>query len=103
MNLPTLTSEDVERIVKATLVQSALGATIEKSVNEALTGYNSPVKNAIASYIGRVASEVVQEHYADKIRSAVAAAIQAQMTDEFVNEIVAAATAKMIAAAKRDY
>ena len=84
-----ITPEDVEKLVRETLLKSALGNTIQTAVNKALgEPYNNPVQNAVIGYISTVARAVVEEQYAAQIRTAVEEAVRARLTDEVAKQFV---------------
>ena len=95
-----ITDEDVERLVKDTLIKTGLGKAIADSVRRALSGYDSPVDRAIKAYVAFVAGELVRERFTEQIRVAVAAAIDARVTTELVNTTVNTAIERMVRAAE---
>lgn len=99
-----LTPEDVERLVRQTIMQAGFGQAISEAVKKALTGYNNPVEEGVKRYVAEVVAELLRSAYAEKIRGAVALAIQEKVTDELIDNTVAAATNRMIRAAEQsDY
>lgn len=56
-----ITPNDVDQIVKDAIIKSVIGDTIQKHVAAALSGYDSPVKKAVATVVNDVARELIEE------------------------------------------
>lgn len=95
-----MTPEDIERLVKDSIMRSGFGAAIEKALAEALTGYNNPVKAKLTEFVGQIAGELIREHYGEKIKAAVQAHIEKSVTDEIIDSTTSAAVNKMVDAAR---
>lgn len=96
-------AEDVERMVRDELVKAGLGKVIVDTIAKTLTGYNSPVEDAIKRYVGEVAGRMLREMFEPLIVDSVTAALKAKVTSDFVDKVVAAATDKMVRAADERY
>ena len=83
-----LTPEDIEQLVKNTIMKSGFGAAVEKSVTAALGGYNSPIDKAIQEYVLNLARNLVHEKLGDQIKPMVVAAIEAKVNEDFLNQVV---------------
>lgn len=99
----TIKPEDIDKLVRETIMKSAFGDTITKAVNAALTGYNSPVDDAVKKLVGAVAADVIREKFSAEIRVLVTAAIEKHVTQSMMESIVSAATERMVRAAKDNY
>lgn len=99
----TLKPEDVDQLVRDTIVKAGIGKTITEAVHKALTGYNSPVEEQLKAYIGRVARELIEGLYADQIKASVAAEIEKRITKELIDTTVAKAMEKIERAAQDRY
>ncbi len=91
--------EDIERLVKDSIMQSGFGNAVTAGINKALSGYNNPVDDQIRQYVGRVAAELISEKYAEEVRSAVSRHIEAKITTELIDKVTEAAVLKMERAA----
>jgi len=99
----TISPEDIDRLVRETIMKSAFGDTITKAVNNALSGYNSPVDDAVKKLVGSVATDVIREKFDEEIRALVTAAIEKRVTQSMLESIVDAATERMARAVKDSY
>jgi hypothetical protein len=95
-----MTPEDIERLVKDSILRSGFGAAIEKAITGAFTGYNNPIEAKLKEFVGVVAGEMISEHFGDKIREAVKVHIEKMVTDEVVEKTTSAAVQKMVRAAE---
>ena len=95
-----LDPQDIERLVKDSIMRSGFGKAIEDGIKKALSGYNNPVDDALKKFVGGVAAELIEEHYSATIREAVQATIEEKVTDEMVKNTVDAAVSKMARAAE---
>lgn len=98
-----ITAEDVEALVKDSLIKAGLGKVISDGVAKALGGYDSPVDKAVKQYVAEVAETLIREKFADQIKDAVRATIEAKVTDEMIARTVDAAVEKMARAAEGRY
>lgn len=95
-----MTPEDIERLVKDSIMRSGFGAAIEKALASALSGYNNPVEAQLKAFVGQVAGDLIREHYGEKIKAAVQAYIEKSVTDEIIESTTRAAVEKMVSAAR---
>ena len=98
-----ITAEDVETLVKDSLIKAGLGKVISDSVAKALSGYDSPVEKAIKQYMGEVAATLIRVKFADQITDAVRTAIEVKVTAEMIDMTVNTAVEKMARAAEDRY
>jgi uncharacterized protein YbjQ (UPF0145 family) len=95
-----LSEEDIDALVRDSIIKSGFGKAITIAISETLNGYNSPVKKAVEKYVGEVASEMIREKFSEQIRSAVASHIEAMVTEDLMEKTVTAAIQRMEHAAK---
>lgn len=95
-----LSPEDIEKLVRDSIMKAGFGAAVVKGVTAALGGYNNPVDAEVKKYVGEVAASLIREKFAETIKAAVAAAIEARVTQETIDATVSAAVAKMQRAAE---
>lgn len=97
-----LTPEDIDTLVKDSILKSGIGKAIEGAVTKALTGYNSPVDEAVKDAVRLILNRMLQEEpWASKIKAAVTAALEARVTAESLEKI-ASDTATRIERAVQD-
>ena len=96
-----LTPDDIDALVKDSIMKAGFGAAITKAVTTTLSGYNSPIDAAIRSYVAMVASELIKTHFDGPIREAVHRSIDEKITAEMVATVSDRSVAKMIDAAER--
>ncbi len=98
-----ITPEDIESLVKDSLVKAGLGKTIQDATAKALSGYDSPIDKAVRQYIGDIASDLIREKYADQVRDAVSRHIEALITQDLIDKTVDVAINKMVKAVDSYY
>jgi hypothetical protein len=96
-----ITPEDIERIVKDTILKSGFGKVVEDSVKKALGGYNSPVEEAIKAHVRVVAQELIKEKFDIHIREAVAISMEKMVTIALVEKLSDYSVQKMVTALER--
>lgn len=79
--------EDIERLVKDSIMQAGFGKAVTEAINKALSGYNNPVDEEIKRYVGQVAADLIREKYADEVRAAVTRHIEAKVTSELIDKM----------------
>lgn len=95
--------EDIEKLVKETFINTALGKTINDTLGKVLGGYNSPLEEAIKQIVRKMAIELIEERYKDRVREAVVKAIEARITNELIDATVNTAMERIIKAASDKY
>ena len=80
----SISNEDVERIVKEQLVKSGLGKAIDAATARAMNPWDLEIPGAVAGYVREVAQQMLRGEAGQPIRDAVAEAIRAKLTPEFV-------------------
>lgn len=100
-----ITPDDVNTFVKDAILKAGIGQAITKAINDALLpgNYNNPVNKEIQNFIGQIASEMIRERFAGKVREAVQGEIEKRVTDELISTTVEKTVGKMIEAANRGY
>lgn len=95
--------EDVEELVKDSIMKAGFGKVVENAITKALSGYNNPIDEAVKGYVAIVARQLLEEKFEFQIREAVTMALTERVTKDFINSVVEAATDKMIKAANDRY
>ena len=95
--------EDIERMVKDSIMQAGFGAAVTKAIAGVFGGYNNPVEAELKTYVAGVCRELIKEKYADQIRAAVAKHIEATVTEEIIEKTTSGAVKKMVDAASDRY
>ncbi len=100
----TIKPDDVDKLVREAILKSALGEGIAKAVKDLLTpgnGYRAtPVEDAIKSYVGKIANEVLAEIYADQIRAEVTKQLAEKVTPQMIEELSSGSIQRMLTAAQ---
>ncbi len=96
-----ISPDDIERLVKDSIMQAGFGRAVTDAIGKALTGYNNPIDEALKRYVGKVAADLIQEKYASEVREAVARHIEARVTKELIDKVTDEAVRKMENAAER--
>ena len=92
--------EDIERLVKDSIMQAGFGKAVSDAVTRAMSGFNNPVDEAIKRYVGQVAADLIREKYAEDVRAAVQRHIEARVTSELIDKMTDEAVQKMQRAAE---
>jgi hypothetical protein len=90
-----MTPEDIDTLVKQSIMQAGFGTAITESVRAAFNGWDSPLKKAISDYISKVSRQILEENYAEAIRAAVLERITKELTDEIMQKCVSDTVRKM--------
>jgi len=100
-----ITPEDVDRLVKDSILKAGLGRIITDTIAKVLNpnAYNNPINGAVEKYILEVANQLLRDVYADKVRQIIRAEIEKRVTDELLQQIAAGVVKKMENAAKERY
>lgn len=97
-----ISPEDIERLVKDSIMRSGFGKAVEDGVKKAIGGgYDNPIDKEVKSYVGEVCAQLIREHFAVSIRAAVQAHIEAKVTQELIDTTTRVAVEKMVSAADR--
>lgn len=93
-----ITPQDIDNLVKESILKAGLGTSLQKVINESLAvnSYNSPIKKAVEEYVLKVCTELVRDKYADAVKLSVSKAIEAMVTKEIIDEVVDKSVKKMI-------
>jgi len=96
-----LTPEDIEQLVKDTIMKSGFGKAVEDGIKKALApSYDNPIDKCIKAYISQICGEVVKEKFTEQIREAVTKDVEERVTSEVIQTAVTSATTRMIRAAE---
>lgn len=99
-----LTPDDIDALVKQTILKSGVGKAIEEAITKALTGYNSPVDAAVKAVVQELLVRELQTGaWNEKIQTAVRAAIEARVSAETIDRIVTESINKIERAANDRY
>lgn len=98
-----LTPEDIDALVKDSIMKAGFGKAVEDAVKKVFTGYDNPIDAQLKKYVAEVAAQMIRERFADQIKAAVAQEIEARVTKDIVDIVVAASVSKMIHAAEERY
>jgi hypothetical protein len=84
-----ITPEDIDALVKDSIMKSGFGNAVAESVKRALNvgNYNSPIDKEVSSYVSGVVRELLHTEYGSQIREQVSIALKEQMTQEFMEKI----------------
>jgi citrate lyase gamma subunit len=99
-----LTAEDIDKLVKDSILKAGFGKAIEDGVKRAISpGYDNPIERATKEYVAQVCHSLLRDQFADKIRAVVSATIEAQVTTEVIQKVTDVAVRKMVNAAQDRY
>lgn len=93
--------EDVEQLVKDSIMKAGFGKAVSDAVTKAISGYNNPVEDAIKRYVGQVADELIREKYSEEVRTAVQLHMEACITAELINKVTGEVVQRMQQAVER--
>jgi hypothetical protein len=93
-------ADDVERLVKDSLVKAGLGKTISEAVSKAFSGYDNPVEREIKKYVAEIASTLIRERFTVQIKESVALEVENRVTGELINKTVKEAMKRIERAAE---
>lgn len=81
--------EDIDKLVKTKIMESAFGKAIEGSVKAALKigSYNSPIDQEMSRTVTRMAREVIEEELGTKIKGMVRTIIMQTVTDQVLQKV----------------
>lgn len=84
-----LLPEDIDKLIRETVLKSALGKNIEQVINKAvqdsIDGYNSPIKQLV----NEVVRELIKEHLnKDENKNLITEAIVRKVTPEAIDSIL---------------
>lgn len=85
-----LLPEDIDKLIKETVLKSALGknieATIDKAVSTAINEYNSPIKALVNEVVRELIKEqLAKPEYKQLITDAIVARITPKAIDDILN------------------
>ena len=99
-----LTADDIDLLVKDSIMKAGFGKAIEEGVRKAIApGYDNPIEKATKAYVLEVCDSLLRERFADQVRAVVTATIEAKVTQEVVQKITDVAVEKMVRAASERY
>jgi len=95
--------EDIDVFVKDALLKAGIGKMVTEAITKTFSGYNNPIDEQMKQFVAGVAKELIHERFSSQIRTAVAAQIEARVTNEMINNVVDVAVKKMADAAAERY
>ena len=96
--------EDIDELIKDTLIQKGLGKSIADAVTSVLNkAYDNPIEKALQSYVGEIATELIKNKFAEQIKTAIASEIERRVTFELIDSTVQKAIRKVESAAESYY
>ena len=99
-----LSPDDIERLVKETILKSSFGQMVANSVTKCLDSYNSPVDEAVKQAIRQTIAILLDSpEYKPKMVAACRAAIESRLTDDLMQKLTSATLDKIQRAASSDY
>lgn len=98
-----ITPEDVEQLVRDSIMKAGFGKAVEEACKKAFSGYDNPVEKEVKRYVAEVAAELVRAQFRDQVVAAVAAAIEAKVTPQLIDTVTAAAMDRVVRAAEDKY
>jgi hypothetical protein len=99
-----LTPEDIDQLVRDSLMKAGFGKLIESNVQKALqSGYDNPIDKAMKAYVTEVADELIRTKFTVQIREAVNKLMEQMVTQELLNKVTGAVVKKMVDAASDRY
>lgn len=98
-----ISPEDIEALVRDSIMRSGFGKAVNEGVQKALSGYNNPLDEAIKRYVLEVAGTLLREKCGDQVRAALLTAMEKHVTADILDKITEAAIQKMIRAAEDRY
>jgi hypothetical protein len=97
-----LTPEDIEKLVKDSIMRAGFGQAIEKALAGMLTGYNNPIDAKLREHVALIAGQLIREHYHPMIRAAIDKYLKEKLTQEIVDKTTSEAVGRMIRAAENN-
>ena len=98
-----ITPEDVEALVRESIMKCGFGKAVEVGIQKAFSGYDNPIEKELKNYVSEVCRVLIREKFSEQIKSAVAKAVESRVTDDLVNQTVNTTMEKMIRAAENNY
>lgn len=93
-----LTPEDIERLVKDSIMKSGFGKAVEDSIKRAMApGYDNPVEKALKIYVHEATLALIRERYSDQVQAAITARLDEELTQEVVKELTSKVVNRFIA------
>jgi hypothetical protein len=99
----TVKPEDVDAFVKDALIKAGIGKMVSEAIAKTFSGYNNPIDEQMKNFVASVARQLITERFSEQIKTAVAAQIEARVTNEMINNVVEVAVQKMAKAAEDRY
>lgn len=99
-----LTAEDVDALVRGSIMKAGFGKAIEDGVKRAISpGYDNPIEKATRAYVMQVCDDLLRTKFAEQITATVAAHLEAMVTQDVLDKVTSAAVKKMVDAAESRY
>lgn len=94
-----LKPEDVENLVRDSIMKSGFGAAVTKALSNVLGGYNSPIEAELKAYVTTIVRDLLATQYGEQIKTAVIETMRTKVTDEILKKFTDTAIDKIVAAA----
>ena len=92
-----LTPEDIDNLVRESIMKSGFGNAITASVTKVLNaGYDNPIDKEIKLFVGRTVADLINEKFRDQIKLLVADQIEKQVTQDLLEKVTYETTKKMV-------
>lgn len=98
-----LSAEDIDQLVRDSIMKAGFGKAVEDGVRQVLNGYNSTVQDALRRYIGQIAAELLETKFSDQVKGLVHKYIEQTVTQEVLDKVTSTAVTKLVDAANRGY
>lgn len=98
-----ISAEDIDQLVRDSIMKSGFGAAVQKAVVDSLNGYNSPITKSVQAHLLVVCERLLKERFSSTIEESVSAALSRMITREMLDNIVEKTVSEMMKAAKERY
>ena len=98
-----INAEQIDELVRDTIMKTAIGGSIEEAIKKSLSGYNSPVDDAIKTVVREMLVEILHTEYKDELKAAILVAIEARLSEESLQKIACEDVTKIERAASDRY
>lgn len=98
-----ITPEDIEALVRDSIMRCGFGKAVEDAIKKVFTGYNNPIDVELKRYVSELCSTLLREKYRAAIYLATTKAIEERVTEELITKTVSVAVEKMVRAADERY
>lgn len=97
-----LTPEDIDNLVRDSIMKSGFGNAITASVTKVLNAsYDNPIDKEVKLFVGRTVADLINDKFADQIKVLVADQIEKQVTQDLLEKVTYETTKKMVESVER--